>query len=384
MKVAILAAGEGNRLRPLTNRRPKPMLPVANRPILEYVIEAVAEAGIEEIVLIVGYEHDRIQTHFGDGDAWGVDIEYVRQTPQLGTGHAVQQVKAAMDGEFLVCNGDRIIDSKLIERAVADSTAAPAVAVTRVSTPGRYGVVDIDGDHIVGIDEKPEAEPTSEIINAGVYRFSPDVFDAIERTDPAPSGELTLPGTIETLAGETAVTPIRYRGLWMDVSQLWDLLSANDVVLDRHDCPSGGDVDPTAAVAERVCTNRDSAVGPNATLRGGTTLGANVTVEANAVVANSVVMQDATIGAGAVLTDCIVGENATIGANTTVAGGHARVIVEGTVYDDVRLGGVVGDNAEVGGNVTIEAGSVVGDNVEVADSAVIDGRIDPNTVIERG
>jgi glucose-1-phosphate thymidylyltransferase len=384
MKVAILAAGEGNRLRPLTNRRPKPMVPVANRPILEYVVEAVADAGIEEIVLIVGYERDRIQTHFGDGDEWGVDIEYVRQTPQLGTGHAVQQVEAAMDGDFLVCNGDRIIESGLIERAAAEPTAAPDVAVTRVSTPGRYGVVEIDGDRVVGIDEKPEGEPTSEIINAGVYRFSPDVFEAIKRTDPAPSGETTLPGTIDTLAAETTVTPIRYRGAWMDVSQLWDLLSANDVILDRYDCSSGGDIDPTAAVADRVCTNRDAAVGPNATLRGGTTLGANVTVEANAVVANSVVMQDATIGAGAVITDCIVGENATIGANTTVSGGHARVIVQGTVYDDVRLGGVVGDNAEVGGNVTIEAGSVVGDDVSVADSAVIDGRIDPNTVVERG
>jgi len=360
------------------------MLPVGDRPVLEYVVEAVAEAGIEEIVLVVGYERDRIQTHFGDGDAWDVDIEYVRQNPQLGTAHAVQQVEALIDGDFLVCNGDRIIDSALIERAAAESTAAPAVAVTRVEHPQRYGVVDIDGDRVVGITEKPEAEPTSELINAGIYRFSPNVFDAIERTEPALSGETTLPGTIETLAGETAVTPIRYRGLWMDVSQLWDLLSANDVVLDRYECSSDGAVDPTAAVAKRVCTNRDSAVGPNATLRGGTTLGANVTVEANAVVANSVVMQDATIGAGAVLTDCIVGENATIGANTTVAGGHARVIVGGMVHDDVRLGGVIGDNAEVGGNVTIEAGSVVGDNVEVADSAVIDGRIDPNTVIERG
>ena len=360
------------------------MLPVGDRPILEYVVEAVAEVGIDEIVLVVGYERDRIQTYFGDGDEWNVDIEYVRQNPQLGTAHAVQQVEALTDGEFLVCNGDRIIDSELIERAAAESMAAPAVAVTRVESPGRYGVVEIDGDHIVSIDEKPEVEPNSEIINAGIYRFSPDVFDAIERTDSAPSGETTLPGTIETLAAETTVTPIRYRGLWMDVSQLWDLLPANDVVLDRHDCASGGDIDPTAAVAERVCTNHDAAVGPNATLRGGTTLGANVTVEANAVVANSVVMQDARIGPGAVLRDCIVGENATIGANTTVTGGRAQVIVEGAVYEDVRLGGVVGDNTEMGGNVTVEAGSVIGDDVSVADSAVIDGRIDPNTVIERG
>ena len=384
MKAAILAAGEGNRLQPLTNRRPKPMLPVANRPILEYVIEAVAAAGIDEIVLIVGYERTRIQTYFGDGDEWGVDIEYARQDPQLGTGHAVEQIRSLVSDDFLVLNGDRIIEPELIEGLASDTVSAPAVGVTRVESPARYGVVELDGDRVAGIDEKPDREPSSEIINAGVYRFAPAVFEAIDRTQPSAAGEITLPATIETLAAETEVTAVRYRGLWMDISQLWDLLSANDVLLDRKACPSAGSVDTTASVSDRSCTADGSTVGPNATLKSGTTLGPNVTVEANAVLSNTVVMGDATIGDGAVLRDCIVAENATIGPNTTVTGGETRVIVQGTVYEDVRLGGVVGDNTTVGGNVTLRAGSVVGDGVTIGDSAVIEGRIPPNTEVRRG
>ena len=384
MKAAILAAGEGNRLQPLTNRRPKPMLPVANRPILEYVIDAVAAAGIDEIVLIVGYKRPRIQTYFGDGDEWGVDIEYVRQDRQLGTGHAVEQVRSRVTGDFLVLNGDRIIEPEVVERLASETVHAPAVAVTRVDAPTRYGVAELDGDRIVGIAEKPDRTPTSEIINAGVYRFSPAVFEAIERTQPSAAGEITLPATIETLADDAEVTAVQYRGLWMDVSQLWDLLSANDILLDRQACPSGGEIDATASVSERSCTAEGSTVEPNATIKRATTLGPNVTVEANAVLSNTIVMGDATIGDGAVLRDCIVAENATVGPNATVTGGETQVVVRGTVYEDVRLGGVIGDNTTLGGNVTLRAGSVVGDDVTIADSAVIEGRIAPDTEVRRG
>ena len=106
----ILAAGEGRRLEPLTNRRPKPMMPVANRPLLEHVIDSVVAAGIDRIVLVVGYKQERIRNHFRDGNDWGVTIEYVEQSTQLGTGHAVLQAEPVVDGPFVVLNGDRIVD----------------------------------------------------------------------------------------------------------------------------------------------------------------------------------------------------------------------------------------------------------------------------------
>jgi glucose-1-phosphate thymidylyltransferase len=351
---------------------------------LEYVVEAVVAAGIDKLVLVVGYERDRIQTYFGDGDEWGIEIDYTIQDPQLGTGHAVQQLEPLVEEEFLVLNGDRIIDPEIITQLAEGANEAPAVAVTRVDSPARYGVVTLDGDHVGSIDEKPTRTPTSDIINAGVYRFTPSVFGAIERTDPAASGEITLPDTITTLAEKTDVQAVRYDGLWMDISQLWDLLSANDVLLDHQEYSADGTVAASAAVSERVCTDRDATIGPNATLRGGTTLGANVTVGANAVLSNTVVLQDATISDGAIVRDCIVSENATIGPGTTVTGGRTRVIIDGTVHEDVHLGGVIGDNAQIGGDVTIRAGTIIGDDVVINDSAVVEGRIEPRTVIDRG
>ncbi|MFC6988742.1 sugar phosphate nucleotidyltransferase [Haloplanus sp. GCM10025708] len=118
MKAIIMAAGEGRRLEPLTNRRPKPMIPVGNQPVLEYVVEAVADAGIDDIVLVVGYKRDRIQTYFGDGNDWGVDVSYAVQEKQLGTGHAVLQAEPHVDGAFVVLNGDRIIEPGVVEQVI--------------------------------------------------------------------------------------------------------------------------------------------------------------------------------------------------------------------------------------------------------------------------
>src|SRR6056297_2958377 len=181
VSAVILAAGEGRRLEPLTNRRPKPMVPVANRPLLEYVVEAVAAAGIDRIVLVVGYRQERIRNHFGDGDDWDVTIEYVEQSTQLGTGHAVLQVESVVDGPFVVLNGDRIVDPAIVSqvRDRARDGDCPAMAVTTVANPREYGVVSLDGDRVTGIDEKPEVAVDASRINAGVYAFSPAIFDAI-------------------------------------------------------------------------------------------------------------------------------------------------------------------------------------------------------------
>ncbi len=386
MKAAILAAGEGRRLWPLTQQRPKPMLPVGNRPLLEYVIEAVAAAGIDEIILVVGYQRNRIQTHFGDGDQWDVDIEYVVQERQLGTGHAVAQLQPHVDDheEFLVLNGDRLIEQTLVE-AVRDAPAdtAATVGVTRVAEPQRYGVVTIDGDRLLNIEEKPR-QTSSQIINAGVYRLSPAIFERIKEADRTADGESALTTAISDLAGDQPVGVVRYSDTWTDVSQLWDILTVNDDVLARRECPTTGDQHDTAVVTDRVCCADDSTVGPNATVNRGTALGTNVSVGAGAVVSNSIVFPDATIEPGAVVADSIVGQNVTIGPNTTVTGGTATVTIEGVQYDEITLGAAIGDNTRIGGGVVVEPGTIIGDGSTVDDGAVISGLIDAGTTVVRG
>lgn len=386
MKAVILAAGEGRRLWPLTNRRPKPMLPVANKPILEYVIEAVAAAGIDEIVLVVGYKRERIQTYFGNGDDWGVEITYAIQEDQLGTGHAVQQVQSLVEDEFLVLNGDRIIDASVVEDvyATGDRGTSATVSVTRVDAPEQYGVVLTDDTGFDRIAEKPVGDTPTDVINAGVYRFTDAIFEAIADSERSPSGEIHLPSALTELATDHQVDIVRYRGRWLDVTYPWDLLSVSDEVVATHDAPETGRVDESAIVTERTYVGQGTAIGSNATVKRGTSLGPNVTVGANAVVSNAVVMQDATIADGAVVRDCIVDENATVGPNATVSGGATTVAVDETLHSDVRLGGVVGANTRLGGAVVLTPGTIVGDDVTVTDGAVLDGHIESNATVYRG
>ncbi|WP_372912658.1 bifunctional sugar-1-phosphate nucleotidylyltransferase/acetyltransferase [Salinigranum sp.] len=385
MHAVILAAGEGMRLRPLTRTRPKPMVPIANRPLLEYVLEAVADAGIEDVVLVVGYKRERIQSHFGDGNDWEVDLTYAVQEKQLGTGHAVAQAEPYIDDEFVVLNGDRIIDSSLVSRIADDTTPAPAVAIRRSETPSAYGVVSLDGNRVVSVDEKPTGPAlTSDLINAGVYKFTPSVFDAIQRTDTV--GESPITAALDRLAAEGSVRAVRYDGRWLDVSVPWNLLSVNASVLDEtgghvHDAAV---VHGSATIAGPVEIDEDVHVHPNATLLAGTTLGANAEIGANAVVSNTVVLPDATVQAGAVLHDTIVGSNSTVGANNTASGGDATVALAGELYESARLGAVIGDNVTLGGGVTFAPGTIIGNDTTVHEGTTVDGNVEDGATIRRG
>jgi len=386
MKAVILAAGEGRRLEPLTDTRPKPMLPVANRPLLEHVVESVVAAGIEEAVLVVGYKRERIQSHFGDGDDWGIDVEYAIQEKQLGTGHAVLQAEDLIEDTFLVLNGDRIIESSIVERTLGETDDGETLlTVTRTDDPSGLGVVETDGERATGVVEKPPQHAiTSEVINAGVYRFEPDVFDAIRNTDT--TGELAITATLNRLAAAGDVRVLRYRGAWLDVSYLWDLLSVNASLLngDPVDVPATARIRESAVVTDGIAVGSDAWIGPSATVLSGAAIGENARIGANAVLDNAVVLPDATVGAGAVLRDCVVGENARVGPNTTVEGGPADAVVGESVHEGVKLGGVVGDNARVGGAVTVRPGSVIGNGTTVESGAAVDGRVPSGAEVRRG
>jgi len=396
VSAVILAAGEGRRLEPLTNRRPKPMVPVANRPLLEHVLEAVVDAGIDHVVFVVGYRQERIRNHFGDGGEWDVDIDYVEQSTQLGTGHAVLQAESAVDGPFVVLNGDRIVDPSIVaevcDRAASDET--PTMAVTRVDHPRAYGVVTLDGDRVVAIDEKPEGPVETGRINAGVYGFSPAVFEAIRETTTA--GELTLTATLNDLAtSATGVHAVSYDDRWLDVSNLWDLLAVNAALIGVDGSNAGTadgesasetavDHPDSVSVADDVVLADTVRVGPNVTLGGATAIGRNATVEAGAVVENAVVFPDAVIGAGAVVRDAVIAGNARVGPNATIAGEPATVVVGDTVHHDVALSGVVGDNATIGAGATLTDGAVVGDDVAAEAGVVVDERVESGAVVRRG
>ena len=387
----VLAAGEGTRLRPLTRNRPKPMLPAANRPILEHVFDALVEAGVDHLVAVVGFKRDRVQDHFGPTYR-GVPITYVVQEKQLGSGHALLQARDAVDGPLLVLNGDRLIDPGTIE-AVANSyaeTGETSIAVVERQDTRRYGAVELRGGEITEFVEKPQTDGYR-LINGGVYAFSESIFEAIDET-PRDHGELGLTDTIEEMVEYDRVRGIEVDGMWVDATYPWDLLAVAREVLargrlverrvdDRVWVSDSATVHERAVLQGPVVVGPDCEVGPGAVVGPNTALGSNVTVGANAVVHSSVLDADTRVGPGSTLVDTVTGQDVDLGANTVVAGGLADVLVGTDVFEDQRLGAVIADRTTARGDVSVEPGSLVGPNVTLHAGVTVHGNIRENAEV---
>ena len=367
----VLAAGEGTRLRPLTRNRPKPMLPAANRPIMEYVLDALVEAGVTRVVAVVGYKRARVKDHFGPAYR-DVPISYVTQEKQLGSGHALLQARSVVDGPVLVVNGDRLIDGGTVASVVnhfEDDQDTPALAVIERPDAQQYGAVDLRDGDLVSIVEKPDTDQYR-LINGGIYAFPETVFDAIDET-PRSDGELALTDTIARLIERGRVRAIMSDGMWVDATYPWDLLAVAREVLARGRVvePSreeGVWVDESATVHESATLQRpvvvgpDCEVGPGAVVGPNVGLGGNVTVGANATVRDAVLDVDTRVDAGSTLVDAVTGQDVTLGANTVVPGGPADVQVGTDVFEDQRLGAVLSDRVTARGNVSFAPGTLVG------------------------
>jgi glucose-1-phosphate thymidylyltransferase len=389
----VLAAGEGTRLRPLTRHRPKPMLPAANRPILEHVFDALVTAGIERIITVVGYKRDRVQNHFGP-EYRGVPITYVTQQKQLGSGHALAQARPEVRNGTLVLNGDRLIDAGTIS-AVADrytETGDPAMAVIEQRDTSRYGAVELHDGDIETLVEKPR-DGDYHLINGGVYAFSADIFDAIEST-PRTAGELRLTDTLASLIERERVRGVEVDGMWVDATYPWDLLTvAREVLsrgrLDETSREDGVWIADSARVHESAVIQPPAVIGPDCEIDAGavlgpeTAIGSNITVGANAVIRQSVIDDDTRIDAGSTIIDTVTGQSVKLGAGTVVPAGPSEVQVGTKVYENQRLGAVIADRAQARGNVSITPGSLIGPNARLDVGVTVSGNINEDAEVTR-
>lgn len=390
----VLAAGEGTRLRPLTEYRPKPMLPAANRPILEYVLDALVNAGVEDLHVVVGYERDRVQNHFGPTYR-GCPVTYHHQEKQLGSGHALLQAEGAVDSDFLVVNGDEVVGNDVVE-AVVDAHARSAVATLAVvesEEAPEYGAVRLDGSQVTELIEKPR-EGDYRLLNAGVYAFGPSIFTEIDAT-PRTEGELGLTETIARVIDRGgSVHGVRTAGIRTSATYPWDLLELATELLshglvDEAEQEPGVYVDesatvhPTAALRAPVVVGADAVVEPGTVVGPFVAVGENATVEASAVVERSVVDADTRIGLNATVVDTVTGTGVRIGEGVTVTRGPGDVRIDTTVHEAEQLGGVVADRARLGGGVTVEPGAMVGPEASVGPGVVVSENVDAHQEVRR-
>jgi bifunctional UDP-N-acetylglucosamine pyrophosphorylase/glucosamine-1-phosphate N-acetyltransferase len=379
MQAVILAAGEGTRMRPLTETVPKPMLPVADRPLVAHTVDAAVDAGATELVFVVGYEADRVREHFGD-EYRGVQVSYAVQEEQLGTAHAAAAAREHLDGDFVVLNGDDLYDRAAIE-ALFD--ACPAVGAYRVDDPRPYGVFSLDGERVTGVVEKPD-DPPSNRVNVGAYHFPAEAADWLTEVEESERGEYEITDVVERLVGAREVRAVPVER-WLGVGRPWELLEANVWKLGELDgqrlsgdvaddatlsgpvvVEPGATVEPGVVVEGPALLRSGADVGPNAYLRGATLLGQYVHVGNGVEVKNSVLMRGAAVPHLSYVGDSVLGENVNLGAGTQVANlrhddADIRMTVKGERVSTGRrkFGVVAGPGAKTGVNTSLDPGVVL-------------------------
>ncbi|MBI5000382.1 MAG: NTP transferase domain-containing protein [Euryarchaeota archaeon] len=382
MKAVILAAGEGTRLWPFTYSEPKPMIPIANKPILQYVVEALVKQGVRDIVLVVGYKRERIQSHFGDGKHFGARIEYAFQTKQVGkagTGYALSMAKNHVKGEFLVLPGDNIIESATL--AEIAKLKGNALLVTESPTPSKYGVVQMTGDSVANIIEKPEMQ-ISNTISTGIYKFNESIFQYIEMANRA--GQHRLTEAIQRLISMEHLGVVLTTGMWRDVVYPWDITGMNAEALLRVEQHLAGTIEKGAYINGPVwlgdgCVVRSGAyingpvilgenceVMPGACIFPATSIGNNVVIGPHAVITHSVLMDNCSLGAAAHVSHSVLGYGVKLGPNTSVSPAKARVEIEGEMKEIESVGSMIGEETDIGACSVVNGGLIIGPECKAA------------------
>ncbi|KKG09854.1 bifunctional sugar-1-phosphate nucleotidylyltransferase/acetyltransferase [Methanosarcina sp. 2.H.A.1B.4] len=383
MKAVVLVAGKGTRMEPLTSDCPKVMLQVANKPILEHILNAAVEAGIEGFVFITGYLEEQIKAHFGDGSKWGVSIEYVQQKEQLGTANAIGYARGHVEGTFIVLNGDMLIGQEDLKSLVSRKEEA-VICVKEVENPSDFGVLETENNKVVRIIEKPKNPPTN-LANAGIYLFRESIFDLIDKTQLSVRKELEITDSIQMLIDSGA--PVGYsplEGRWIDIGYPWDLLKANEHLLkDLVGCCEGT-VEPNATIKGEVAIGKGTLIrngsyiegpvvigencdiGPNCFIRPSTAIGNRVRIGNAVEVKNTIVMEGTHVGHLSYVGDSVIGRRCNFGAGTKVAnlrhdGKNIKVMLKSRILDSGRrkLGVIMGDDVHTGINTSINIGVIM-------------------------
>jgi glucose-1-phosphate thymidylyltransferase len=351
LKGLILSGGKGTRLRPITHTSAKQLVPVANKPVLFYAIEAMAEAGIEQVGIIIAPETgEEVRSAAGDGSRFGVELTYILQSEPAGLAHAVLTAEPFLgESPFVMYLGDNLLQGGIGDLVAAFTEHQPdaLILLTPVPDPENYGVAELDEGSVVRLVEKPR-EPRTDLALVGVYMFTARVHAAAKAIEPSPRGELEITDAIQHLVDQGhRVEPHIVKGWWKDTGRLDDMLEANRLVLDTIQ---------TQIEGELIDSQVDG----------------RVVIEAGARLERSSVRGPAIIGAGARLTDCYIGPYTAIGEHCEIHNAeveHSILLAGSAVRDlDLRMeSSLLGRNVRIARNPRQPRAYrfMVGDNSEI-------------------
>ncbi len=281
MKGLILSGGRGTRLRPITHTSAKQLVPVANKPILFYGLEAIVEAGITEIGIVVGDTHAEIKEAVGDGSRFGAKVTYIQQSAPLGLAHAVKESKPFLgDDPFVMYLGDNFLREGIsaFVREFEEHRPDAQILLVAVPNPQDFGVAELSGDHVVRLEEKPK-EPRSNLALVGVYMFTRSVWEAVDGIRPSKRGELEITDALQWLIDhKKTVRSHVIDGWWKDTGKLEDMLEANRMAMSRWTTRIEGSIDAASVVEGAVVVEKGATV-VRSRLRGPLVLGRGVVVE---------------------------------------------------------------------------------------------------------
>ncbi|OPY31425.1 MAG: Bifunctional protein GlmU [Methanomassiliicoccales archaeon PtaU1.Bin124] len=395
MQAVILAAGEGTRLRPFTLTRPKVMLPVGNRPILEFVVESLVANGVRDIVMVVGYHKERIMSFFGDGSKFGARISYVVQDKQLGTGHAMMYLKGVVKGRFLLLPGDNIVDKEAVA-ALLTINEGSAVLVTESDEPSKYGVVELSQGRVVQIHEKPR-ETVGNIINTGLYNFQGDILPLIEHE--VKQGKYGITEALQGVLKRMDLSGIRLRGRWEDAVYPWDLVRLNEIALESGGQDINGTIEPGATIKGPVRIGKGTKIrsgcyvegpvvigegcdiGPSVSIMPSTSIGNGTNIDPFTCIKNSIIMANVNIGSHSNICQSVIDDSVRIASNFAATCGDANVQIEKQWHSVDNIGCMVGEETSIGAGAIVSSGSIIGSSCRIGNGAKVSGYLENRSIV---
>jgi len=357
MKAVVMAGGEGSRLRPLTLNRPKPMVPMVDRPVMGHIVELLKRHQITDIVVTVQYMANVIQDHFGDGSAFGVNITYSLEDRPLGTAGSVKRAQSLLQEPFLVISGDAVTDIDLT-KVCAHHQATGSIAtmtLTRVPNPLEFGVAICDeAGYVRQLVEKPSwGEVFSDTVNTGIYVFDPKIFDLIESDKPVDWAKHVFPRLLESSQG---IAGCVVDGYWTDVGTIEEYMRATrDYLNGKVNLPRIG-----RRLSDDVWVDGDVEIAPDAMLHGPLYLGFGAKIKSGAHVIGPTVIRDySIIDAGAIIDRSIIWRNSYVGERAELRG---AVVLR---QCNIKSRALLSEGVVVGDQTMINAGAVIGNNVKI-------------------